>query len=367
MSWFRLALVCLVGSIWTAAAIGDDVTPTPAPEFPKDAIWIGADKPPTMQSLRGQVVIVDFWDYTCINCIRTFPHLRQWYDRYHKDGLAIVGVHKGEFAFAQNADNVRKAYARFALPYPVIADIHDEVWNSYHADAWPQSYLIDRQGRIRSVHTGEGDYGAFEKEIQQLLREGHPELDFSKDVIPPDKELFGPEAGATTAETYVGYERGQAGDANIGNLEGFQQDKVVNYAATKVRPEHGFWVSGSWMNRADYFESVPHDGAAVAPATLGIRYTARDVYIVLARGGAEPAKLLIERDGKPVPPEMRGKDVHEDEQHRTYILVDEPRMYYAVSQEDDQSHELLLTPEAARLRICSFTFGNKNLQDFDRR
>jgi thiol-disulfide isomerase/thioredoxin len=344
-----------------------------APEFPTDAIWIGTDKPPTMKSLRGQVVIVDFWDYTCINCIRTFPHLKLWYQRYHDAGLQVVGVHKGEFEFAQNADNVRKAYARFALPWPVIADVKDEVWDSFHADAWPQSYLIGRTGHIVTIHTGEGEYGKFEQEIQDALRQGHPELNFAADVIEPDKELFGPGAGEMTQETYVGFERGQAWGGEIGNSEGFQNDKVVDYAPTTARPGHGFWVSGKWLNRGDYFESVAAgagaNGAAgpASPATLGIRYHARDVYVVLERAGAQPAKLLIERDGAAIPAAMRGKDVQVDDKGRTYLLIDEPRMYYAISKEDDGTHDLVLTPAAAGERICSFTFGNKALEDFDRR
>src|ERR1700722_4790100 len=111
------------------ATQADEIEAPQAPEFPADAIWIGTEKPPTMQSLLGHVVLVDFWDYTCINCIRTFPHLKQWYARYHGDGLEIIGVHKGEFDFAQNEQNIRRAVARFGLPYPVIADVSDEVWN----------------------------------------------------------------------------------------------------------------------------------------------------------------------------------------------------------------------------------------------
>jgi thiol-disulfide isomerase/thioredoxin len=339
---------------------GDSAQQTMAPEFPADAIWIGTDKPPTMASLRGKVVIVDFWDYTCINCIRTFPHLKLWYQRYHDDGLEIVGVHKGEFEFAQNAENVRKAYARFALPWPVIADVKDEVWNAFHADAWPQSFLIDRSGHVIDIHTGEGEYGKFEQEIQDALRQGHAELNFSADVIEPDKPLFGA-GGEITQETYVGYERGQAWGGEIGNSEGFEPDKVVDYAPTTVRPSHGFWVSGKWLNKGDYFESVD------SGASLGIRYHARDAYVVLARGGAEPVKLVIERDGSPIPAAMRGKDVQVDEKGGTFILINEPRMYYAVTKEDDGTHDLLLKPEVAGERVFSFTFGNKALEEFDRR
>jgi thiol-disulfide isomerase/thioredoxin len=172
-----------------------------APEFPKDAIWLGVrGSAPTMKGLRGKVVIVDFWEYTCINCIRTFPHLKEWYQRYHSAGLEVIGVHKGEFQFASDPENVRRAYDRFQLPYPSIVDVRDVVWRAYDSNSWPNSFLIDRRGLIHEVHQGEGNYGSFEREIQRPLQEGHRELDFSKFVIQPDAPLSGPACGPQSPE-----------------------------------------------------------------------------------------------------------------------------------------------------------------------
>jgi thiol-disulfide isomerase/thioredoxin len=355
-----------------ASAFGSAVAPAqipngrPAPEFPKDLKWDSPDgKPVTLASLKGRVVIIDFWDYTCINCIRTFPHLKQWYDRYHDAGLDIIGVHKGEFKFAADADNVAKAYARLKLPYPNIIDSDDKVWDLYKVDAWPESYLVDRNGLIRLNHQGEGRYAEYEKDIQTLLKQGHPDLDFSKLAIDDDKPLGGPDAGSMSPETYIGTARAEWSGGKIANREGLQPGKTVDYAPTTNREVHGFFVQGPWINQPDDFESAAATTDA-KPVILGIDYVGREVYGVFDRGSEKPAVLYVTRDGKPIPADQRGKDIQTDDKGQTFITVDEPRMYYVIAKEDDQSHELTFIAQSAGARICSFTFGNKATQDFDR-
>lgn len=344
-----------------------ELTPgTPAPEFPKNAIWIGTNgKTLSMEELKGKVVLIDFWEYTCINCVRTFPHLKEWYNRYHKYGLEIIGVHKGEFDFASDPENVKRAYKRFKLPYPAIADVHDKIWDLYDSNFWPNSFLIGRDGIIREVHHGEGDYGKFEKEIQNLLKQGHPELDFSKYDIPPDKPLFGPGCGEESDEIYVGYLRGSKWGGEIANSEGFKPEETIDYAETENRVDRGFFVKGRWTNRKDFFESLTPSKPDDIPY-LGIAYRGRDVYSVLSRYTEKPAILVVTRDGMPIPESMRGQDITEDSQGRTVIKIDEPRMYYVVTKEDDKPHELRFFPKTDGIRIYSFTFGNKCLEDFDR-
>ena len=361
------SLVFTLFMLTYSVAVFAELTPgTPAPEFPKDAIWIGTnDKTLSMEKLKGKVVLIDFWEYTCINCVRTFPHLKEWYNRYHKDGLEIIGIHKGEFDFASDPVNVERAYKRFKLPYPAIADVHDKIWDLYDSNFWPNSFLIDRDGIIREVHHGEGDYGKFEKEIQNLLKQGHAELDFSKYDIPPDKPLFGPGCGEESDEIYVGYLRGSKWGGEIANREGFKPEETIDYAETENRVDRGFFVKGRWTNRKDFFESLtpskPDD-----ISYLGITYRGRDVYSVLSRYTEKPAILLVTRDGMPIPKSMRGQDIAEDSQGRTVIKIDEPRMYYVITKEDDKPHELRFFPKTDGIRIYSFTFGNKCLEDFDR-
>lgn len=362
----KTVVLALFVLTYSATAFAELTPGTPAPAFPKDAIWLGTNgKRLKMEELKGKVVLIDFWEYTCINCVRTFSHLKQWYSRYHKDGLEIIGVHKGEFDFASDPRNVKRAYKRFKLPYPAIVDVHDKIWKLYDSNFWPNSFLIDRNGIIREVHHGEGDYGKFEKEIQTLLKQDHPELDFSKYDIPPDKPLFGPGCGEESEEIYVGYERGSRWGGEIANKEGFKPEETIDYAPTENRVKRGFFVEGGWINRKDFFESVtppkPDD-----VSYLGITYRGRDVYSVLGRGTERPTTLVVTRDGKPIPKSMRGQDISDDNEGRTVIKIDEPRMYYVITKEDDKSHELKFFPKTDGIRIYSFTFGNKCLEDFDR-
>ncbi|HZV13603.1 MAG TPA: redoxin domain-containing protein [Candidatus Kapabacteria bacterium] len=359
-----LVLICFLSVI----AFAQPKPGSQAPDIPKDAIWLSKDKPTFANGeLKGKVVLVDFWEYTCINCIRTFPHLKKLYARYHKYGFEIIGVHKGEFEFAaKRADYVRRAYKRFKLPYPAIADVKDEIWNAYQSYSWPNSFLIDRNGAVQLNHEGEGNYAELEEKIQELLKQQHPEYDFSKFKIAPDVDVSAPKCGPdVTEETYIGYERGSSWGGKIANPEGFHKGKVVDYKSTDKRVKRGFFAEGKWRNRPDDFESV----AASTPdsvAYIGINYTAADVFPVLDRGAKHPVQLVVTRDGKPIPEAVRGQDITVNAKGETVITIDESRMYYCITKEDDQKHELRFYPQEAGARICSFTFGNKCQADFDR-
>lgn len=356
-------LVLALGSSASNAEIGP---PKPAPEFPKNLKWESDDnKPLTMAQLKGHVVIVDFWDYTCINCIRTFPHLKQWYDRYHDFGLDIIGVHKGEFKFAKDADNVAQAYDRFKLPYPNIADTDDKVWNLYECNVWPDEFLIDRSGIVRVNHQGEGPYADFEHDIQILLKQGHEELDFSKIKIDKDPPAVGPAVGSISLETYIGTSRAEWANGKIANAEGLKPGKTVDYAATEKRVMHGFFAQGPWINQPDDFQAAAANSDA-KPVHLGLDYVARDVYGVFDRASEKPAILVVTRDDKPIPADQRGKDIQVNDKGETYLTIDDPRMYYIITKEDDLGHELVFTPQSEGVRICSFTFGSKSTQNFDR-
>ena len=163
----------------TASAAGQLRLPVlgVAPEFVDNQQWFNTpgDRPLTLRGLRGRVVLVDFWTYSCINCLRTLPYLKAWDERYRKDGLTIVGVHSPEFPFEQDASNVAEAIERNGLRYPVAQDNDLATWNAYGNQYWPAEYFIDAQGRVRYVHFGEGSYGEKEQVIRQLLAEaGHP-------------------------------------------------------------------------------------------------------------------------------------------------------------------------------------------------
>jgi len=362
----RIILIVLLFGL-VGQSCGQLKSGTSAPDFPADAIWLSKDKPTFANELKGKVVLVDFWEYTCINCIRTFPHLKKLYARYHKFGFEIIGVHKGEFEFAaKNAKFAEHAYRRFKLPYPAIADVKDEIWNAYQSYSWPNSYLIDGNGTIQLNHEGEGNYAELEEKIQELLKRQHPEDDFSSLKIASDKPTNGPGCGPPlTEETYIGYERGSLWGGNIANREGFHKNKVVDYQPTDKREDRGFFAQGKWRNRPDDFESVS-GSTPDSVVSIGIKYVARDVFPVLDRGADHPVQIVVTRDGAPIPEAVRGQDITVNAKGETVLTIDESRMYYCISKEDEKKHELRFFPQEAGVRICSFTFGNKCEEDFDR-
>ncbi|HZV13602.1 MAG TPA: redoxin domain-containing protein [Candidatus Kapabacteria bacterium] len=174
---FLLVLICF----FPIGSFAELKPGTTAPGIPTDAIWITEDKPTYANGeLKGKVVLVDIWDCECYNCIHTFPHLKELYSKYKKYGFEILGVHKGEFARAQtDTAYVARKYAQYGLPYPCIADTKDVLWNAYGSTCWPNEFLVDRNGVIQLNIQGEGNYDVLEKKIQELLKQDHPEYDFS--------------------------------------------------------------------------------------------------------------------------------------------------------------------------------------------
>src|SRR5262249_48303281 len=168
-----------------------------APDFRPDGDWFNS-APLTVASLHGKVVLVDFWTYSCINCLRTLPHLKAWYTAYHKDGLQIVGVHTPEFAFEHVASNVRSAIKRLGIDYPVVQDNKYRTWSAYGNQYWPAEYLIDRSGEVRHIQFGEGDYDQTEGAIRTLLGVSNGGMTHVADTTPRD---------LTTPESYLGYRR----------------------------------------------------------------------------------------------------------------------------------------------------------------
>src|SRR5580658_4123261 len=177
----------------------------PAPNFTGITAWLNTPggKPLSLSALRGKVILVDFWTYSCINCQRTLPHVEAWYKEYAQDGFVVVGVHTPEFAFEHVVSNVRAQAAALGVRYPVAIDDNYATWNAYDNEYWPADYLIDAQGNVRHVHFGEGDYGTTEQLIRQLLASAHPGLKLPPPTSVPDKTP----TGELSPETYVGYDR----------------------------------------------------------------------------------------------------------------------------------------------------------------
>jgi cytochrome c biogenesis protein CcdA/thiol-disulfide isomerase/thioredoxin len=249
----------------------------PAPNFAGISNWLNTpgDRSLSISQLHGKVVLVDFWTYSCINCLRTLPQLRAWYDTYKKDGLVIVGVHTPEFAFEHVFSNVRSAVHRLDVTWPVALDNTYTTWDEYSNQYWPADYLVDRKGDVRAVHFGEGDYKATEDQIRALLGVAGP-LTSVKDTQP---------TGVGTPETYLGPERLNR-QQYVGSKLVF--GKAAQYVETTAVPLNGFSYGGEWTLSGQ-------TATAGLGATLALHFLAKKVYIVLTGHGTVTATLGARR------------------------------------------------------------------------
>ena len=290
-----------------------------APDFAGDGRWFNT-RPLDLEGLRGRVVLIDFWTYTCINCLRTFPHLRAWDARYRDRGLTIVGVHTPEFAFERKAGNVQDALARSRLRYPVLQDNDYATWNAWGNQYWPAKYLIDAKGRVRYAHFGEGDYEATEAAIRMLLAEaGAAALGDRARVKAEDANE------AQTPETYLGVQRAQGWATP-------PRPGTQSYSGAPTAREP-FALGGTW--------DVGDEAAeAVLDATIDATFTARKVYLVLSSRGERPRDLEVLVDGRPT----------------RRVTVRRQRLYELVSLPRAGRHRLSLRFERG-LAGYAFTFG----------
>lgn len=311
VSGLLFAVVAGMGMVTLAAEPpGKLVHALPKPYFAPRLTGIKAwlNSPPLSSSdLKGKVVLIDFWTYSCVNCIRTLPYLKDWYAKYAKDGLVIVGVHSPEFAFENDRANVAKAIAKYGIAYPVAMDNDKLTWTAFKNRYWPAHYLIDRQGRVVYTHFGEGEYGVTENNIRVLLGQSGPGTPMAA-----RRET----SYLQTPETYLGRSR----------------------AEREVRdgdpPLNGWSLAGNWTRRGEYIE------AAAAGATLTLHYRARKVFLVMACADGKPKPLEISEGGK-----TRTLTVTDSE---LYGIAEAPSLHEGT---------LVLRAGEAGLRLYAFTFG----------
>ncbi len=308
----------------------------PAPEFMQTQDWFNTPgmKPLSLSSLRGRVVLIDFWTYTCINCIRTLPYLKAWDASYRHDGLTIVGVETPEFAFERDAGNVANAIKQFGLRYPVVQDNEMGTWNAYGNEYWPADYLIDAHGQVRYAAFGEGDYDKTETAIRALLAEAGGRVggrSAPKDVVVPSRQA--------TPETYLGTERAEGWLAS-------PRDGVHDYGvpATGRLALNEFAYSGTWKIAAQPAEAVSNAG-------IDVEFQAKNVYLVLSSAGARPRQVQVLLDGKPIAAADAGSDVHGGS-----VTVRGQRLYTLVSLPRSERRRLSLR-FAPGVSGFAFTFG----------
>ena len=296
----------------------------PAPNFAGITAWLNtaADRPLSVSALRGKVVLVDFWTYSCINCQRTLPHVEAWYRRYAADGFVVVGVHTPEFAFEHVVSNVKAQAAALGVRYPVAIDDNYGTWNAYNNEYWPADYLIDAAGDIRHVHFGEGDYSGTEQAIRELLEAARPGRALPSPTDVPDTTP----AGEMSPETYIGYERLQY----LVSRTNVARDVPAVYHFPSSLPLGGLGLAGTWTDHAQ-------EATSGAGAQLELNFLARQIYLVLGGKGT----LEVSVNGRPV---------------QTIQVAGTPRLYTLFHAASAVTGTLLLRASPG-IQAYDFTFG----------
>jgi len=318
-----------------------------APEFTGITSYINTNAT-KLSDLKGKVVLVDFWTYSCINCIRTLPYLVDWNQKYSDKGLVIVGVHSPEFEFEKNIDNVKQAVTRFGIEYPVLLDNDHGTWNAFQNSYWPRKYLVDSDGYIRYDHIGEGGYVETENAIKNLLSERSNQQSIEISNINQTK-LTVPGAQSVdfnqikTPELYFGY---QYARAQLGNIEGFNPDRTVNYTIpTSNLKSNVIYLQGLWKNNPDSMELVGPDGKII------LSYSSKSVNIVAGGKG----EITVKEDGKNTQTDnpFKGNDLDTEGK----LNIDGQRLYNIAEHADYGSHQIEIKAKGSGFKLYTFTFG----------
>jgi len=323
-----------------------DPGPVHAPEFPAGVQWLQGG-PLTMAGLRGSVVLLDFWDYTCVNCLRTLPYVKEWSRRYRDHGLRVIGVHAPEFSFARDYDNVVRAVREQGIDYPVVLDNEYAIWQAYANRYWPAKYLVDANGYLRYVHFGEGAYRETEEAIQSLIKDAFPQALLPGLMEPVrDEDREGAVCYRVSPELYLGYARGNYGNPNL------TPDRPAAYRDPGMHMDGFAYVEGDWLVSAEY---LARPAGASGVSRLVVPYLANEVNIVAhppTYGGA--AVLAVEQDGAALAAEDAGDDVTAGA--TATLTIDRPRMYRVVRNRAIGRHELALSTTSDGVALYALTF-----------
>ncbi|MDC0159775.1 redoxin domain-containing protein [Candidatus Nitrosopelagicus sp.] len=313
-----------------------------SPELKGISGYINTSSEEIDQDIEGKVVLYDFWTYSCINCIRTLPHLTAWDEKYSEEGLVIIGIHTPEFEFEKEYDNVVFATEKFGIKYPVVQDNDKETWNEFQNRYWPRKYIADHEGYIRFDHIGEGAYKETEQVIQLLLEERSNAIGNiieKKELVNLDEFKH---ATFRTPELYFGYNFAE-GRNQLGNEKGFSKNKIVDYQLPERFKQHYFYMEGMWKNNNDGMKLISDSGKIV------LNFNAKQVNIV-ANGNAE---LNIIYDGMIISENSRGHDIDSNGN----VRISEPRLYNLIELDQEGPHEIIIEVEDPDFEIFTFTFG----------
>ena len=321
--------------------------PYPAPQLAGLTNWINSNEL-TLEGLKGKVVIIDFWTYSCINCIRTLPFLQDWHEKYEDDGLVIIGVHAPEFAFERIPANVQGAVDEYGLGYPVVLDNDFTTWRNYSNRYWPAKYFIDREGNVRHTHFGEGEYVESEEIIQFLLSENGVAVD--EEVLEEEPNSF--VSQGQSPETYLGYERGAG--LNVVNQNEFASTEIgsnesANFSAQELTLPNEWSLGGEWSIQDE--KSVTESNNTV----LRYNFSAKEVYLVLGsvEEGANP-EVEVWLNGAPIADINKGEHVNE----AGVVIVEEHDLYRLVNLPEFATEQVLELRFDAGIEAHAFTFGS---------
>src|SRR3984957_829583 len=328
----------------SATAPGSAAGPQTMPDLVGAIAWINSP-PLNRDQLKGHVVLVDFWTYSCINCLRSIPYVRAWADKYKASGLIVIGVHTPEFAFEKDQDNVRRAVTELKITYPVALDNDYKIWKAFSNSYWPADYLVDATGHIRFHHFGEGKYDESEQQIQDLLKEHDPHLSVNGLVkVTATGAEAAPDTDVQSPETYVGYDRADS----FLPAGGLKQDAAQSYAIPKHLELNQWGLAGKWTDHAQVASLDAARGRIV------YRFHARDLHLVLGPAAdGKPVRFRVKIDGQ-APGENHGVDTNAAGEG----TITDHRLYQLIRQKnpiEDRTFEIeFLDPGA---QAYAFTFG----------
>lgn len=306
-----------------------------------------------MKEMRGKkVVLVDFWTYSCVNCIRTLPYLKQWYEKYAASGLVIVGVHTPEFEFEKDLTNIQAALKRFEIPYPVVVDSDYQVWSLYSNNVWPRKFLMDKDGQMVYDHAGEGNYRETEEQIQKMLLDLNPKLKLSEVEEGEKREGSGKARPLTPERSDPPASNREASRAGGGRVC-LPTTGEIYLGAMRGHPGRTWRVTGEWRAYSEYQEHMRTTERF--EDYLALNFEAGEVNLVMEARTERPAKLRVELAGKLV----QELEVHEPKMYNLFKETghDTPVVSLPSPHKAFPRRELKIFVKDAGVRMYAFTFG----------
>jgi peroxiredoxin len=319
-----------------------------APELYGDH-WFNAE-PISLRDLRGQIVLVDFWDYTSVECIHALAYLKQWHEKYKDFGLVVIGVHTPQFKFGKKIETMQRAIERAGIRYPVVLDNEALLWSAFGARGWPTKYLVDKDGYVRYTHQGEGGYQQFERALQQLivqsgLRGRLPDLTEPAH----DRNFLESFRHKATGELFLGYLK-----AALGNNDGYNPESTIDYVDPEIYLPERFYAKGKWLSTRECFS---FNGSQGETGSVILQYDAAEVNAVMNSSASDVSEVVVHQDGVSLPKEHRGEDIIKGGDGASLVLIDSPKMYNLVKHKEFGSHRLTITTSSPGLEIYTFSFS----------